>query len=144
MLEKTFWIIMSLNVYHNIFSNNQSAWQIDNRKPKYLLHYYHWKQFSLILWQTIKLNRLRINTSEIWSLRSIKVSIHVTEHKWSQFMCRLWKYDSFCCNYYGLRGLVERGQNLPPNWAERAVCGRWHLWGRCSYSKMNHISINYI
>ena len=25
-----------------------------------------------------------------------------------------------------------------------AVCARWHLWGRCSYRKMNHISIIYI
>ena len=41
-------------------------------------------------------------------------------------------------------GPVERGQNLPPNWAERAVCGRWHLWGRSTYSKINHISMVYL
>ena len=43
-----------------------------------------------------------------------------------------------------LKGLVECGQNSPPNWAEWAICVQRHLQGPSTYRKMNHISIIYI
>ena len=46
------------------------------------------------------------HTSEIRGLRSIKCSRDVTLSIQSQFICRLWKYDSFFCKCLDLRDIT--------------------------------------
>ena len=61
-----------------------------------------------------KHNQIHDHTSEIRGLRSNKVSRHVTQLNQSQFICRLWKYDSFYCNCSGFRDVTWHRQPILP------------------------------
>ena len=50
-----------------------------------------------------------------------KCSRDVTQPIQSQFICRLWKYNSFYCKSLDLGGLVGHRQKYPPYTAEWAV-----------------------
>ena len=58
------------------------------------------------------------HTSEIKGLRSEKVSRIATYLYKSQFICRLWKYDSFFYNCYGRKWLGGYGQNYNQIWED--------------------------